>query len=278
MNTARCLKQVCCLGIGMLGVIQTHAQSIVSTKDTAGKSHQVILRHKRPKPISKELSVGFRLNTDGWSVFADRGKVLSDDPKLSEQFYDTRVLQLEFGEHKHPREYRNTNGQIATIRGDKPKPYIYGKINNFYDLKFGYGKRKMIAGKPDPGNISIHWVYMGGLSIGLLKPYYIDAYINDERKSVKYSEDIKDDFLNPNNIVGASGWSKGIGETRIIPGIHAKTALHFDFAASANTKLALEAGVTGALYIQKIEIMADQKASPFLFNAYVSLQFGGRWR
>lgn len=140
----------------------------------------------------------------------------------------------------------------------------------------------MIAGKPEPGTISIHWIYSGGLSLGLLKPYYIDAYVlrdNPRRftkESIKYSDENKDAFTKQENIVGSSGWSKGLSETKIVPGIQAKTGLHFDFASTNRGKLALEVGLAAELYTQKIELMADQKAYPYLLNAYVSLQFGKR--
>ena len=76
--------------------------------------------------------------------------------------------------------------------------------------------------------------------------------------------------------MGSSGWTKGLNETKIVPGIHAKTGLHFDFAASVKTKLAIEVGVAGELYTKKIELMATQDAYPYLLNAYVNLQFGKR--
>ena len=54
-----------------------------------------------------------------------------------------------------------------TGSGGSSGNYIFGKINNFYALKLGYGYRRMIAGKPDPGTVSIHWIYSGGFSVGL---------------------------------------------------------------------------------------------------------------
>lgn len=238
---------------------------------------------KIPKPITTELSAGIRLNTDGYSIFVERGKVKSEETRFSDKFYDINFFSAELTEHHHPKEAKNTNSKLANATGEKGKPYVYGKINNFYALKLGYGKRKMIAGKPDPGTISIHWVYAGGLSIGFLKPYYIDAYVLQDnpsvyvKKSIKYGDDTKEDFIRYESIIGRTGWSKGLGEVKIVPGLHAKTGFNFDFAATPKTKLALEVGIAAEIYTSKIEIMAEQKSSPFLFNAYVSLQFGKRW-
>src|SRR6185312_15308919 len=63
---------------------------------------------KRPKPIQHEFSFGARLNTDGWSIFVDKGKVNSEDEKHSDMFYNIKLWQLEFGEKKNPKEVKST--------------------------------------------------------------------------------------------------------------------------------------------------------------------------
>ncbi len=50
-------------------------------------SIQVPVRVKRPLPVKNELSGGLRLNTDGWSLFLDRGKVKSTD-KTTDYYYN----------------------------------------------------------------------------------------------------------------------------------------------------------------------------------------------
>jgi hypothetical protein len=146
---------------------------------------------KKPKPIRTEISGGFRLNSDGWSVFVDKGWVVSEEKKR-DYFYNTKLLQLEFGEKKHPKESRVTNAPNP-YSGDKPRAFVYAKMNNFYTAKLGYGMRKMIAGKPEYKAVSVHWVYMGGLTAGLLKPYYldVDSPISRDRAvnaTIKYTE------------------------------------------------------------------------------------------
>jgi hypothetical protein len=259
----------------------SHAQSISSQDALSQKSTSKALLQKnlikKPQPIQKEFSVGARLFTDGWGVFAERGTVKSEE-KESDLFYHLRFYQLEIGEHKHAKEVKVTN--TGPNYGDKPRPYKYGKINNFYTLKLGYGFRKMIAGKPDPGTVSIHWVYAGGLSIGMLKPYYLDAVVENGRlKAIKY-DDAPEYFLpdppNQMRIVGHSSFFEGIGKTKIVPGIYAKTGLHFDIAALRKRKLAIETGLSGELYTQKMPIVATVKAFPYVLNGYISIQFGNR--
>jgi len=281
--------RVMALLLALTSVSIARAQSQQVQPDTVKKNVQTapviklpVIKPKKPKPVSKEFSVGAALTTDGWSLFVNKGWVKSDDDKNSDKFYSIRFAQIELTEHKHPKEQKGTNSNISQTTGDKPKPFIYGKVNNFYALKLGYGYRRMIAGKPEPGTVSIHWLYAGGLSIGLLKPYYIDAYVLRDnpkrfvRENIKYTDENQEAFLQQDNIVGSSGWTTGIGETKIVPGIHAKTAVHFDFAASNKTKLAVEVGLAAELYAKKIELMAEQKAQPYLVSGYISLQFGRR--
>ena len=275
--------------LSCLALTNANAQSFVpdtSSKPAVSAPSQApfkpVIRPKKPKAISKEWSVGARLTTDGWSAFVDLGKVKSDDSRNSDRLYNIRLIQIELSEHKHVKEIKTTNEYLRTAN-EKPKSFIYGKLNNFYSLKGGYGYRRMIAGKPDPGTVSIHWVYLGGLTVGFEKPYYVDAYVPQDnfggtrvRESIRYTDDTKGDFLTQQYIIGSSGWTKGFDNLKIIPGLHGKTGLHFDFTSKKNRVLAIETGVSAELYTRRIELLANQKASPLLLNGYVSLQFGKR--
>ncbi len=81
------------------------------------------------------MSFGLRLTSNGWGAFLDKGWVKNKGEKESDLFYDTRNVQLEFDEVKHAKEGKHTNTYISQVTNDKPKPFIYGKINNFYTVK-----------------------------------------------------------------------------------------------------------------------------------------------
>jgi hypothetical protein len=230
---------------------------------------------KKPKPFRTEFSGGIRLNTDGWSLFVDKGWVKSEE-KDRDNFYDVKLFQVEFAEKKHPKEIKRNNN---TPSDNNAKPFIFGKVNNFYTFKLGYGARKMIAGKPERGTVAIHWVYLGGLSAGLLKPYYLEAFKPDNTVStIRYTDTTREQFLTPQNIIGSAGFAQGLGETKVIPGVHFKTALHFDFARAKNKKIAVETGINAELYTKKIEMMAFHSPVPYFVNFYASFQFGKRWQ
>lgn len=277
------------LGLILMSLVSvsSNAQSTSATvikSDSASKKPVPKVLVKKPKPLRTEMSLGAKMNTNGWGAYITKGWVKSDDAKRSDQFYNLRYVELEFDEVKHPKETKTTNQFLGSYSNESAKPYIYGKINNFYQFNLGYGFRKMIAGKPEPRSVSVHWFYLGGLSLGLLKPYYVNANVPQDnggsgplvRKTIKYEDD-KQSFLDDRLIISAAGFTQGIGETKIVPGLHLKTGLHFDFAANKKTVLAIETGVSADLYTQKIEIMANQKAYPYSANVFASFQFGKRW-
>ncbi len=229
---------------------------------------------KGPRALRGELSAGIRINSDGYGIFVDKGWLTGGDEfgqSNKDRFFHTRLLQFELIERKHPKEVRSSSALGISLQ---PNSYILGKINNFYAFKIGYGRRQMIAGKPDPGTVSIHWVYLGGFAAGLIKPYYLNLYSSGE---TKYADSIARYFISPENIAGKASFTKGFNELKFVPGLYLKTGLHFDFATGRKSVMALEVGVNGEYYTSKIEQMVEQDPKAFFFNFYASLQFGKRW-
>lgn len=233
----------------------------------------------KPKPLTREVSLGFRLKTDGWGLFFERGAVKTDESGArADMFHNVQLWTAEFSEHKDPQQYRSSTASDPSGGGRAlSKPFIYGKINNFYSLKLGYAYRRMIAGKPEPGTVSIHWVYGGGLALGLEKPYYIDAYTNKGEETIKYTPETAEYFLNQDRIIGGTSFLKGLNDIGFVPGLHAKTGLHFDFATGKKGKLAVETGVSAELYTRGVQLMASGEPRSLFTNLYASIQIGRRY-
>lgn len=260
--------------------------SKVITNTHSQTPNSIALPIYKPKPIrpfTQETIYGFKIGTDGWGGMYEKGKSVYENVKTSDKYYHVRFYQFELQEHKHPKEHRE-NYPNPYIWNAPTKPYVYGKVNNFYALKIGYGNRKMIAGKPESGTVSVHWSYAGGISLGLLKPYYLDVQIPldtfmfgaRDNKSIKYSEENKKYFLSQDVIVGHSSWAKGLEETTLIPGLQLKTALHFDFAVSKEMTSAIEVGICFEYYSKPIKIMALQDDKDYFISSYLAIQFGKR--
>lgn len=225
----------------------------------------------------REWSMGGRINTDGWGGFFELG--FRKNRKVVNYF------QFEFNEKKHPKEdkkpgaFVNINDQFAYSE----KPYILGKRNNFYQAKLGMGQRYLIGGKGNKNGVEVSAIYYGGVSIGLLKPYYLvveDPSGEGRTIDIKYGQDPYMDtavFINPSRIIAGAGFGKGWGELSVVPGLHAKTGLRFDWAKFNEVVSALEVGVNAEYYTKDVPILVAQDPKKFFFNAYLSLQFGKRW-
>ncbi|RAJ83351.1 hypothetical protein CLV59_103318 [Chitinophaga dinghuensis] len=221
--------------------------------------------------FQRDFSLGGRLNTDGWSGFFELGYRKSR--KVVNYF------QFEFSEKKSLKEYKQ-QGYAPTDMGIASRPYVYGKQNNFYPVKLGIGQRYLIGGKANKNGVEVSAIYYGGISIGLLKPYYLSVNVgNDQIKEIKYDPNgpYKDAFLDQYAVTGGGGFGKGWSEVSVVPGLHAKLGMRFDWAHFNEVVSALECGVNAEMYTKKIPIMINEGNKQFIFNAYVGLQFGKRW-
>lgn len=224
--------------------------------------------------FNREFSGGARLNTDGWTGFLEMGYRKSAST--------VNYFQFEFSEKKDPKQDRSS--RIIPVGGGfgiSSTPFVFGKMNNFYQAKLGLGQKKLIGGKGNKNGVEVNAVYYGGVSFGLVKPYYLDLMTDagnpNDRRTVKYSEAIHDDFLNHDLIYGAGGFTKGWSEVSVNPGLHAKVGFRFDWARFNDVISALEVGINAEYYTKKVQIMVERDPKSFFFNAYVGLQLGKRW-
>ena len=228
---------------------------------------------KAPKMLTSEFSGGIKINSDGYGIFLNKGWLKGGDDFGSEnkdKLFNVRVLEFELSERKDSKEKLSSTGAPG-IGGFSSSSYILGKINKFYTAKLGYGKRKLIAGKPEPGTFSLHWVYIGGLSMALLKPYYLQIYGEGDQK---YNDSTSSKFIDPGYIAGRSSFFKGFNEIKMVPGLYLKTALHLDFSNKRKTLWAMEVGANAEFYTKKIEQMVWKDPQSFFVNCYVAFSFG----
>ncbi len=157
-------------------------------------------------------------------------------------------------------------------------PYVFGKINNFYQLTLGLGQQRILGQKGNKNGVSVSAVANGGLAIGLLRPYYLEVKdpMGGPNKTIKYSETDKALFLDQASIVGGGGLGKGWGEMKIQPGAFAKAALRFDYGRFNELVSGIEIGLSADFYGSKIRILADQKEKNLFMQGYIAVLFGKR--
>lgn len=237
--------------------------------DRREKVNQLIKQEEEGALIfQKQGAFGFKFNTDGWSMFYEHGKYKT--------ITKTNLWWLELGERKHPKEEK-----IPTLTATQGflvvSSYIYGKQNNFYYLKAGLGQQTLIGGKGNKNGVAVSAIYGGGLTAGLLKPYYIEIEdpTTHQRSEIKYDNNDAV-FLDPSIIIGKGGITKGFNEIKFVPGAHARAALRFDYGRYNEVLSALEVGVNAEYYSKAMPILLLNKENKFFFNAYIALVFGKR--
>jgi len=214
---------------------------------------------------NKQTAFGGKLITDGYGIFYEHGKYKT--------ISTTNLWWIELGERRDPKEKKSVLGDGAGFQIGNP--FIYGKINNFYYLKVGFGQQRLIGGKDVKNGVAVSAIYGGGLSLGLLKPYYLNISTPDTSATIKYS-DSPALFLDPGAIIGGAGFTKGFSEMTVVPGLHARVALRFDYGHFNELLSAIETGVNAAFYTKDINMMYSEPGKKFFFNAYVAIVFGKR--
>lgn len=227
------------------------------------KVNDLIRQEEEGVLIFKKQSIfGVQLRTSGYGFFYESGKMKSQR--------NTSVFSIGFSEIKHPKEDKLPN--TSFFFGN---PYIYGKINNFYQLQVGLGQQRILGQKGNKNGVAVSALYSGGLSFGLLRPYYIDVDDNGETRTIKYTPEDSALFVG-GIIFGSSGIGKGWGEMKFKPGAFVKTSLRFDYGRFNEVVSGLEVGVSLEFYSSKIPIMLFQKDKQLYFQGHIALLFGRR--
>ena len=236
----------------------------------------VIRDYRESKGITYDLSWAFtfKYRTDGWQLGADYNKTIN--------YFKSRVLQIEIGEYKHFKQERQSKDPSGGIFGfNGIRPFVYGKQNNLFVIHGKYGRRHLLAERAKKNGVMIQFQYTGGISLGLLKAYYLEVYPEEDGViqfdqapvSTKYEEGVDNGFTEYNRILGYSGFGKGFGDIKFQPGVTGQVAFQFDWSNQDSFIKALEAGFSADIYFWEVPIMISQNRFYFL-NVYIGILLG----
>ncbi|MBS1914899.1 MAG: hypothetical protein JST87_01410 [Bacteroidetes bacterium] len=213
--------------------------------------------------FNKHNIFGFRLATDGYGIFFEKGKYKTNTRTL--------IYQFELNEKKNQKEHKID----VSTDGISVNSVIVGKLNNFYQFKMAIGEQRLIGGKGNKNGVAVTALYTGGISLGILKPYLVNVISSNNIDSTftsTYPTIIDSSYSE----ISAGGFFSGWNKISIKPGLNAKLAMRFDYGRFNRTISAIEAGITGEYYFSKIPQMYLVPYKNFFFNGYVSIMFGGR--
>jgi len=215
--------------------------------------------------FNKHNIFGIRLATDGYGINFEKGKFKSPTK--------TRIYQFELNEIHDPKEH-HVSASTDQINFSSVSPY---KLNNLYEFKMAIGEERLIGGKGNKNGVAVTALYTGGVTIGMLKPYYLDVQnIITSATSQKTFAQLQTDTVEGDQISGAAGFFSGWDHLSIQPGLNAKVAMRFDYGRLNQTVSAIECGLTEEYYFSKVPLVYMVKEHNFFFNAYVQIMFGSR--
>ncbi len=83
--------------------------------------------------------------------------------------------------------------------------------------------------------------------------------------------------MNQNLILGASTWTKSLGEIDYLPGAYFDAAVAIIPGKKSFVQV-VTLGVNGSFYYKPLAIMADQAAYPWQVCLFAGVAVGKRWR
>jgi hypothetical protein len=211
----------------------------------------------------KQSAFGLELRTNGYGAFYELGKRRS--PRYS------NLYTVEITEIKNRKE-----DKLGGAENFFSNSYIFGKQNNFYQFKLGFGQQYILGQKGNKNGVAITASLYGGLALGFLKPYFLQVIDSvGQEKNISYKQD-SITFLDRGSIIGGAGFTKGWNEVKLKPGAFVKAALRFDFGRYNERVQALEIGMSLEAYAQKIPIMIYNDPKRLFFQGHIAFVFGGR--
>jgi hypothetical protein len=210
-------------------------------------------------------SVGITTNTNSGIL---GGAVFRQSSALGAKMFGKntyRYLALELVNVKHPKEL-STQDFVTGAR------LVYGKQNYLFVLRPEYGRELTLFSRQDDEGISISGIVAAGPSLGFEKPYMVQ-YQNSGRVT---TEPFNPDT--PGDIIGAGSFFQGFGQSKVVPGVHIKTAMSFELSAFRDNVTGVEIGFIAEAFTRKITIMADAQNKAFFTSGYLTLYFGSKKR
>jgi hypothetical protein len=173
---------------------------------------------------------------------------------------------------KNPKELRYLNPTTNNT-------YIAFKKNAMFVIRPQVGLEWVLFRKAEEEGVQIDFMLAGGLSLGFLKPYYIEYQYGTTSKFEAYDPNVHTD---QNRILGAASALTGIDESKVVPGFHIKPALSFEMGRFNGNVTGLEIGALVEAFTEKMIILQTPRGAPsiqnkqFFSSVYLTVYYGFR--
>jgi hypothetical protein len=267
----------------LIGVLLFHLGSLLllSAQNTIKLGENFYKGDEVGVVFSEEISADFIWHTNGYAFNMNFANI--KNYSLANYYF------IGLGQLKHPKEFRQNFEFAPATTGRLTKAFVFGKDNTLFALRGGMGQKRYFSEKEKQKGAAIGLNYSGGVTLGLLKPYYLDLMYFKENtygeviiKSEVYNETNADLFLSTDRVYGASSFLKGIGQTKVVPGINAQVGIHMAWGAFEAFIKALEVGIMMDYFFGRVPIMVEDprldypENKNYFINLYVNLELGKR--
>jgi hypothetical protein len=208
----------------------------------------------------REISWGITKATNSGLIGGIIGKYSIQKSDYMYHFFGVELVNI-----KHPKEER-----YYSYTGNT---YIYGKSNYLYSVRAQYGREISIFQKAPQQGVQVHGILSGGPSIGIIAPYYIEYYMNEQVVKVQYDPNVHDD---QNNILGTGNLFQGLGDSDLTIGLNVKASLTFEFGTIKSSVVGIETGMMFEAFTKEIPIIPTAEMTRYYPNAFISLYYGTR--
>ena len=118
-------------------------------------------------------------------------------------------------------------------------------------------------------------MYSAGPVFAVYKPvYYKVLYpISVDRFDIK-EEKFNSSLATPQDIFSRASFTKGLNETKVLPGLFVKGGFNFEYSKEDKLIHAIEVGAQINAFPKKIPIMASSDNKSIFFSLFVSYRFG----
>lgn len=245
------LRTLMCALAFVVGPAMSHGQGSPSGEDEP----ETVFTHR--------VETGLSLHTRGMGVHVERGTYRGVGK--------VRTWSFEMVSMKHPKEVRSFNPVY-----DQGKSYVFGKVNNAYIARLGWGNRTIATPKLRNGAVAIGWKWAFGPALALTKPVYLVIGYPSIPYRYLLTERYDPDVHGTDHIYGRAGSLNGILEVTPSPGAFFRVAADFEYGGARESLRTLSVGLNLDAFVTPVVIMApdfDQN-DRFFLTLFVHWSFG----
>ena len=237
-------------------------------------AQEISIGNEQDKPIEEriiynhETTLNATLHSQGLGLGFRKGRIKSIE--------STTFWGIELSYLRSLKQIKIVNTSLFSASS-----FVYGKLNDIFAIRAGYGAEKRIYGKPYWGGVEVRWIYEGGASLALVKPYYYTVSVVKPGANGEYNIVVENHtFDDPSQwveILGKAPFKYGLNEIKFRPGAHVKTGLSFEIGTERTRAQAIEVGAVAEYFPTGLPMMAENPTDRFLLMFYLSYHWGSRY-